>query len=182
MVAVKSMPMGPPMGGQMGPPQGAPVMMPNTGGPPPMPMGGPGTFPTGGGLPMAPPQQGMAPTQPSAPLSTQNSLFGGSASGRAKFKGALGARKNAFMAKQQQQMPTQPVAPPPSFGQFAGGPMSGAPMGVAPMAPLSPMGGSPNNQMAGVGRIIGDNANVGSAPVQLMNGGVVPLFNGLGKY
>jgi len=170
MVAVKSMPMGPPMGGQMGPPPGAPVMMPNTGGPPPMP-----------------PQQGMAPPQPSAPLSTQNSLFGGSASGRAKFKGALGARKNAFMAKQQQQMPTQPVAPPPSFGQFAGGPMAGAPMGVAPMgprpmAPLSPMGGSPNNQMAGVGRIIGDNANVGSAPVQLMNGGVVPLFGGLGQY
>jgi len=167
MVAVKSMPMGPPMGGQMGPPQGAPVMMPNTGGPPPMP-----------------PQQGMAPTQPSAPLSTQNSLFGGSASGRAKFKGALGARKNAFMAKQT-NMFVPPIAPsvgaPPSFGQFAGGPMAGAPMG-APMAPLSPMGGSPNNQMAGVGRIIGDNANVGSAPVQLMNGGVVPLFNGLGKY
>ena len=173
MVAVKSMPMGPPMGGQMGPPPGAPVMMPNTGGPPPMP-----------------PQQGMAPTQPSAPLSTQNSLFGGSASGRAKFKGALGARKNAFMAKQT-NMFVPPIAPsvgaPPSFGQFAGGPMAGAPMGVAPMgprpmAPLSPMGGSPNNQMAGVGRIIGDNANVGSAPVQLMNGGVVPLFGGLGQY
>jgi len=168
MVAVKSMPMGPPMGGQMGPPPGAPVMMPNTGGPPPMP-----------------PQQGMAPTQPSAPLSTQNSLFGGSASGRAKFKGALGARKNAFMAKQT-NMFVPPIAPsvgaPPSFGQFAGGPMAGAPMGPRPMAPLSPMGGSPNNQMAGVGRIIGDNANVGSAPVQLMNGGVVPLFNGLGKY
>jgi len=163
MVAVKSMPMGPPMGGQMGPPQGAPVMMPNTGGPPPMPMGGPGTFPTGGGLPMAPPQQGMAPTQPSAPLSTQNSLFGGSASGRAKFKGALGARKNAFMAKQT-NMFVPPIAPsvgaPPSFGQFAGGPMAGAPMGVAPMgprpmAPLSPMGGSPNDQRA---------------PIQLMNG------------
>jgi len=168
MVAVKSMPMGPPMGGQMGPPPGAPVMMPNTGGPPPMP-----------------PQQGMAPPQPSAPLSTQNSLFGGSASGRAKFKGALGARKNAFMAKQT-NMFVPPIAPsvgaPPSFGQFAGGPMAGAPMGPRPMAPLSPMGGSPNNQMAGVGRIIGDNANVGSAPVQLMNGGVVPLFNGLGKY
>jgi len=168
MVAVKSMPMGPPMGGQMGPPPGAPVMMPNTGGPPPMP-----------------PQQAMAPTQPSAPLSTQNSLFGGSASGRAKFKGALGARKNAFMAKQT-NMFVPPIAPsvgaPPSFGQFSGGPMAGAPMGAPPMAPLSPMGGSPNNQMAGVGRIIGDNANVGSAPVQLMNGGVVPLFNGLGKY
>ena len=149
-VAVKTMPLGPPMGGQMGPPPGAPVQMPNTGGPPPMP-----------------------PQQPSAPLSTQNSLFGGSASGRAKFKGALGARKNAFMAKQT-NMFVPPIAPsvgaPPSFGQFAGGPMAGAPMGPRPMAPLSPMGGSPNNQMAGVGRIIGDNANVGSAPVQLMNG------------
>jgi len=162
MVAVKSMPMGPPMGGQMGPPPGAPVMMPNTGGPPPMP-----------------PQQGMAPPQPSAPLSTQNSLFGGSASGRAKFKGALGARKNAFMAKQQQQMPTQPVASPPSFGQFAGGPMAGAPMGVAPMGPVPPM---PMGDPSQVGRVISlNNASVG-APVQLMNGGVVPLFDGLGRY
>ena len=156
MVAVKSMPMGPPMGGQMGPPPGAPVMMPNTGGPP--------------------------PTQPSAPLSTQNSLFGGSASGRAKFKGALGARKNAFMAKQT-NMSVPPIAPsvgaPPSFGQFAGGPMAGAPMGVAPMGPVPPM---PMGDPSQVGRVISlNNASVG-APVQLMNGGVVPLFDGLGRY
>ena len=164
MVAVKSMPMGPPMGGQMGPPPGAPVMMPNTGGPPPMP-----------------PQQGMAPPQPSAPLSTQNSLFGGSASGRAKFKGALGARKNAFMAKQT-NMFVPPIAPsvgaPPSFGQFAGGPMGGAPMGP-PMGPVPPM---PMSDPSQAGRVISlNNASVG-APVQLMNGGVVPLFDGLGRY
>jgi hypothetical protein len=172
MVAVKSMPMGPPMGGQMGPPPGSPTQMPNTGGPPPG---------------MAPPPMGMAPppmvgvpqaAQASAPLSTQVSGYGGSASGRAKFKGALGARKNAFLAKQK------PLAPPPvapaSFGQFAGGPMAGAPMGP-PMGPVPPMG-PPNTMMAGVGRMIGNNANVGSAPVQLMNGGVVPLFGGLGQY
>ena len=36
--------------------------------------------------------------------------------------------------------------------------------------------------IAPIGRTIGNNANVGSAPVQLMNGGVVPLFGGLGRY
>ena len=176
MVAVKSIapaprgaPMGPPMGGMMGPPPAAPAAMPNTGGP--MPMGGPGTFPTGGGLPMAPPSSG--PQQ----LSNQGSLFGGSASGRAKFKGALGARKSAFMAKQQQM--SQPVTPP-SFGQFAG-----APMGGGSMAPLPPLGGSTGSMLASgapLGRIIGGTASVGSAPVQMMNGGVIPLFNGLGRY
>ena len=167
MVAVKSTPMGPPMGGQMGPPPGAPVQMPNTGGPPPVNMAPPPV----GGVPKA--------AQGSAPLSTQVSGYGGSASGRAKFKGALSARKTAFMAKQKPLAPPPPVAPP-SFGQFAGGPMGGAPMGP-PMGPVPPLG-PPNTMMAGVGRTIGDNANVGSAPVQLMNGGVVPLFGGLGQY
>jgi len=166
MVAVKSTPMGPPMGGQMGPPPGAPVQMPNTGGPPPVNMAPPPV----GGVPKA--------AQGSAPLSTQVSGYGGSASGRAKFKGALSARKTAFMAKQK---PLAPPVAPASFGQFAGGPMGGAPMGVAPMGPVPPLG-PPNTMMAGVGRMIGDNANVGSAPVQLMNGGVVPLFDGLGRY
>ena len=166
-VAVKTMPLGPPMGNQMGPPPGAPVQMPNTGGPPPVNMAPPPV----GGVPKA--------AQGSAPLSTQVSGYGGSASGRAKFKGALGARKTAFMAKQQQQMPPQPVAPPPSFGQFAGAPMGAPPMGPPPMGPVSPMGSGPPQNL---GRIIGDNANVGSAPVQLMNGGVVPLFGGLGQY
>lgn len=161
MVAVKSIapapqgaPMGPPMGGMMGPPPAAPAQMPNT-------------SPPG----MAPPSSG--PQQ----LSNQGSLYGGSASGRAKFKGALGARKSAFMAKQQQM--SQPVTAP-SFGQFAG-----APMGGGSMAPLPPLGGSPRSMLASgapLGRMIGDNASVGSAPVQMMNGGVVPLFNGLGRY
>ena len=170
MVAVKSMPMGPPMGGPLGPPPGSPTQMPNTGGPPPMMQPG-----------MAPPPMVGVPqaAQAAAPLSTQVSGYGGSASGRAKFKGALGARKTAFMAKQNP--PSPPVAPP-SFGQFAGGPMAGAPMGGPPMGPVPPMVGPPNTMMAGVGRTVGDNANVGSAPVQLMNGGVVPLFGGLGQY
>jgi len=176
MVAVKSTPMGPPMGGQMGPPPGAPVQMPNTGGPPPPGMGAPPPP-----MNMAPPPVGGVPKAAlaSAPLSTQVSGYGGSASGRAKFKGALGARKTAFLAKQQQQMPIQPVAPPPSFGQMAGAPMGVPPMGPPPMGPVSPMGSGPPQNL---GRIIGDNANVGSAPVQLMNGGVVPLFGGLGQY
>ena len=173
MVAVKSTPLGPPMGGQMGPPPGAPVQMPNTGGPPPMMQPG-----------MAPPPMVGVPqaAQASAPLSTQVSGYGGSASGRAKFKGALSARKTAFMAKQNPPSPPVPPVAPPSFGQFAGGPMAGAPMGGPPMGPVPPMVGPPNTMMAGVGRTLGDNANVGSAPVQLMNGGVVPLFGGLGQY
>jgi hypothetical protein len=178
MVAVKSTPLGPPMGGPLGPPPGAPVQMPNTGGPPPMMQPGMAPPPPMG---MAPPPMGGVPqaAQASAPLSTQVSGYGGSASGRAKFKGALSARKTAFMAKQNTPVP--PVAPP-SFGQFAGGPIAGAPMGGAPMGPVPPMVGPPNTMMAGVGRTLGDNANVGSAPVQLMNGGVVPLFGGLGQY
>ena len=174
MVAVKSTPMGPPMGGQMGPPPGAPVQMPNTGGPPPPGMGAPPPP-----MNMAPPPVGGVPKAAlaSAPLSTQVSGYGGSASGRAKFKGALGARKTAFLAKQK---PLAPPVAPPSFGQFAGGPMGVPPMGP-PMGPVPPLG-PPNTMMAGVGRTIGDNANVGSAPVQLMNGGVVPLFGGLGQY
>jgi hypothetical protein len=175
MVAVKSTPLGPPMGGQMGPPPGAPVQMPNTAPPPGMAPPPPG---------MAPPPMGGVPkaAQASAPLSTQVSGYGGSASGRAKFKGALSARKTAFMAKQNPPSPPVPPVAPPSFGQFAGGPMAGAPMGGAPMGPVPPMVGPPNTMMAGVGRTLGDNANVGSAPVQLMNGGVVPLFGGLGQY
>ena len=142
-------PMGPPMGGMMGPPPAVPAAMPNT-------------SPPG----MAPPSSG--PQQ----VSNQGSLYGGSASSRIKFKGALGARKSAFMAKQQLNLP--------SFGQF-----SGAPMGGGSMAPLPPLGGSPRSMLASgapLGRMIGDNASVGSAPVQMMNGGVVPLFNGLGRY
>jgi len=162
-VAVKTMPLGPPMGGQMGPPPGAPVQMPNAGGPPPMNMAPPPV----GGVPQA--------AQGSAPLSTQVSGYGGSASGRAKFKGALSARKTAFMAKQK---PLAPPVAPPSFGQFAGGPMGGAPMGP-PMGPVPPM---PMSDPSQIGRVISlNNASVG-APVQMMEGGVIPLFDGLGRY
>ena len=170
MVAVKSMPpmgggapMGPPMGGQMGPPPAAPVQMPNMG--------------------MAPPPQAGVPqaAQGANQLSTQVSGYGGSASGRANFKNSLRKRKSNFMQKQQQQMPPPmavppmgaPMQPPASFGQMGGVPM-GAPK---PMAPVSPMAGDPQ-----IGRMIGDNASVGSAPVQMMNGGVIPLFDGLGRY
>ena len=40
----------------------------------------------------------------------------------------------------------------------------------------------PQPQIAPIGRALGNSANVGSAPVQLMGGGVVPLFGGLGRY
>ena len=173
MVAVKSMPpmgggapMGPPMGGQMGPPPAAPAQMPNMG--------------------MAPPPQAGIPqaAQGSSALSTQVSGYGGSASGRANFKNSLRKRKSNFMQKQQQQMPPPmavppmgaPMQPPASFGQMGGVPM-GAPKPMAPMGPVPPMGG--NSQ---IGRVISLNNASAGAPVQMMNGGVIPLFDGLGRY
>ena len=156
MVAVTSMPMGQPMGqpqmnatSPMPNPMGGSApnpMMPTNPMPNPMmgaPMGGP------------PPQMGGQPPvspAPNANLSTQINGYGGSASGRAKFKSALGTRKNKFLQSQQMQMQPQ-MQPRPQ------------------MQPIAP-----------IGRIIGNNANVGSAPVQLMGGGVVPLFGGLGRY
>ena len=150
MVAVTSMPMGQPMGQpQMPNPMGGSApnpMMPTNPMPNPMmgaPMGGP------------PPQMGGQPPVSPAPnpnLSTQINGYGGSASGRAKFKSALGTRKNKFLQSQQMQMRPQMQMQPQ-------------------MQPIAP-----------IGRALGNNANVGSAPVQLMNGGVVPLFGGLGRY
>ena len=153
MVAVTSMPMGQPMGQpQMPNPMGGSApnpMMPTNPMPNPMqnpmmgaPMGGP------------PPQMGGQPPVSPAPnpnLSTQINGYGGSASGRANFKRALGTRKNIFLQRQQMQM--RPQMPP-----------------------------QPQPQIAPIGRASGNSANVGSAPVQLMGGGVVPLFGGLGRY
>ena len=155
MVAVTSMPMGQPMGqpqmnatSPMPNPMGGSApnpMMPTNPMPNPMmgaPMGGP------------PPQMGGQPPvspAPNANLSTQINGYGGSASGRAKFKSALGTRKNKFLQSQQMQMRPQ-------------------------------MQMQPQPQIAPIGRALGNSANVGSAPVQLMGGGVVPLFGGLGRY
>ena len=48
---------------------------------------------------------------------------------------------------------------------------------MSPMGPVPPMGGNPQ-----IGRVISlNNASTG-APVQMMSGGVVSLFNGLGRY
>jgi len=144
------------MGGQ--PPSGQPMGQPNNnpfmGGPPP----GMGTPPNNamGGPPMAnpnmPPPPMGSPAQPNA-LSTQINGFGGSASGRLKFKNALGTRKNNFLQSQQRQAQMQPPMQPPM---------------QQPIAPI--------------GRMVGNDASVGSNPVPMMNGGVVPLFNGIGRY
>ena len=168
MVAVKSMPpggggapMGPPMGGQMGPPPAAPAQMPNMG--------------------MAPPPQAGIPqaAQGSAALSTQVSGYGGSASGRAKFKGALRTRKASFLDQQAKVSVPHPTIPP-NFGK-----LPNPNPNQVPMSAVRPMVNQPNARSSGVaslGRIIDDNSNVGREPVRLMNGGVVPLFNGLGRY
>ena len=110
----------------MGQPMGQPQM--NATSPMPNPMGGSAPNP-------------MMPTNP-----MPNPMMG------AKFKSALGTRKNKFLQSQQMQMQPQ-MQPRPQ------------------MQPIAP-----------IGRTIGNNANVGSAPVQLMNGGIVPLFGGLGRY
>jgi len=153
MVAVTSMPMGQPMGQpQMPNPMGGSApnpMMPTN--PMPNPMQNPMM-----GAPMSgpPPQMGGQPQVSPAPnpnLSTQINGYGGSASGRANFKRALGTRKNKFLQSQQMQMRPQ-------------------------------MQMQPQPQIAPIGRALGNSANVGSAPVQLMGGGVVPLFGGLGRY
>jgi len=161
-VPARSTFMGPPMGGNLGPAPGVPVQMPNFGAPP-MQMG---MQPP----PMAPPQMAPPPVagvpqaaQAAAPLSTQVSGYGGSASGRAKFKGALRTRKASFLDQQAKVSVPHPTIPP-NFGKL-------------PNPNQVPMSG-----VASLGRIIDDNSNVGREPVRLMNGGVVPLFNGLGRY
>jgi len=157
MVAVTSMPMGQPMGQ---PQMNATSPMPNPmGGSAPNPMMPTNPMPNPMmGAPMGgpPPQMGGQP--PSIPAPNPNSSqvttpYGGSRQGRANFKNALGRRKNIFLQSQQMQMQMQP---PPQM--------------------------QPQPQIAPIGRTVGNNANVGSAPVQLMNGGVVPLFGGLGRY
>ena len=153
MVAVTSMPMGQPMGQpQMPNPMGGSApnpMMPTNPMPNPMqnPMMG---APMGGPPPQMGGQSAVSPA-PNPNLSTQINGYGGSASGRANFKRALGTRKNKFLQSQQMQMRPQ-------------------------------MQMQPQPQIAPIGRALGNNANVGSAPVQLMGGGVVPLFGGLGRY
>jgi len=156
MVAVTSMPMGQPMGQ---PQMNATSPMPNPiGGSAPNPMMPTNPMPNPMmGAPMGgpPPQMGGQPPvspAPNANLSTQINGYGGSASGRANFKRALGTRKNKFLQSQQMQMQPQ-MQPRPQ------------------MQPIAP-----------IGRALGNSANVGSAPVQLMGGGVVPLFGGLGRY
>ena len=168
MAAVMTAPMGPPMGGPMGPPPSALPQMPNMGGMAP-PMGQP---------PMSGPQDGK---------SSVVSGFGGSARGRAGFKASLRNRKQQFQQKQIEmpqmpQVPMPPQAMPPQGPGASFGQVGGAPMGaMRPPPPMQPMG-SPPMGIAGPGRMVGDNASVGSAPVQMMSGGVVPLFNGLGRY
>jgi len=160
MVAVTSMPMGQPMGQ---PQMNATSPMPNPmGGSAPNPMMPTNPMPNPMpnpmmGAPMGgpPPQMGGQP--PSIPAPNPNSSqvttpYGGSRQGRANFKNALGTRKNKFLQSQQMQMRPQMQMQPQ-------------------MQPIAP-----------IGRALGNNANVGSAPVQLMNGGVVPLFGGLGRY
>jgi len=171
--------MGGPMGPQ-GPMGGAPAQMPNMGGIAP-PMGQPpmmGQQPPMGG----PPPMMVGPQGPQQPQLSTSIGYGGSAKGRAGFKNSLRNRKQQFQQKQQMGAP---MGPP--MGQGPQGPIfaqrGGVPMGAMRPPPTQQQGMAPPRQgFAGPGRMIGDNASVGSAPVQMMNGGVVPVFGGLGRY
>ena len=141
----------------MGPPMGGPM------GPPPaqpvqMPMG---------------PQAG--PQQVQGQQGQQVTGYGGSARGRANFKQYMRGRKQQVQQKSmfpqmaQQAMGAQPMMTRPAMPAPMAGPQPMAPM---PMQPKVPM----------VGRQVPGGPMVGSAPVQMMGGGVVPLFGGLGRY
>ena len=142
----------------MGQPMGQPQMPNPMGGSAPNPMMPTNPMPNPMmGAPMGgpPPQMGGQPPVSPAPNPNSSQVttpYGGSRQGRANFKNALGRRKNIFLQSQQMQMRPQMQMQPQ-------------------MQPIAP-----------IGRALGNNANVGSAPVQLMNGGVVPLFGGLGRY
>ena len=138
----------------MGPPMGGPL-----GPPPPQPV----QMPMG---PQAGPQQvqgqqGQKVTQPTG--------YGGSARGRAGFKQYLRGRKQQTQQKAmfpQQAMGAQPAMPAQMMGPQ---PMQPPMMSMQQQGPL-------------VGRQVPGGPMVGSAPVQMMGGGVVPLFSGLGRY
>ena len=136
----------------MGPPMGGP-MGPPPAQPPQMPMG---------------PQAG--PQQVQGQQGQQVTGYGGSARGRANFKQYMQGRKQQVQQKSmfpqmaQQAMGAQPMMARPALPAPMAGPM--------PMQPQGPL----------VGRQVPGGPMVGSAPVQMMGGGVVPLFGGLGRY
>lgn len=155
MVAVTSMPMGQPMGQ---PQMNATSPMPNPmGGSAPNPMMPTNPMPNPMmGAPMGgqPPQMGGQP--PSIPAPNPNS-----SQVTTPYGGSRQGRanfKNALGRRKNIFLQSQQMQ----------------------MRPQMQM--QPQPQIAPIGRALGNNANVGSAPVQLMNGGVVPLFGGLGRY
>ena len=120
------------------------------------PMGGMMGPPMGQPAPMPMgPTPGPMPMQPQGDRGSQVSGYGGSARGRAGFKQYLQSRKSMYPTASMRPLPALPPPPVPQVGM---------------------MGGSM------VGRQLPSNQMVGSAPVQMMVGGVVPLFRGLGRY
>ena len=127
-------------------------------------------------MPMGPPMGGMmgppmgqAPQMPQGPQSIQPQAQqgqqvtgdGGSTRGRAGFKAYMRQRRSETegrMTYPQASMQPMGALPPPPIPQFA--------MQQGPM----------------VGRRLPSGSMVGSAPVQMMGGGAVPLFRGLGYY
>jgi len=157
MMQPQPVPMGPPMGGPMGPPPAQP---------PQMPMG---------------PQAG--PQQVQGQQGQQVSGYGGNARGRANFKQYMQGRKQAVQQKSMFPQMARPAMPAPMANPMMGQQMAPQ-MGPRPMQPPMMGGQMPPMGQQGplVGRQVPGGPMVGSAPVQMMGGGVVPLFGGLGRY
>ena len=127
-------------------------------------------------MPMGPPMGGMmgppmgqAPQMPQGPQSIQPQAqqgqqvigYGGNTRGRAGFKAYMRQRRaetEGRMTYPQPSMQPMRALPPPPIPQFA--------MQQGPM----------------VGRRLFGNGMVNSSPTQMMGGGAVPLFRGLGYY
>ena len=139
----------------------------------PQPMGGaPAPMPPQGGPMPVPPMQGQ-PTAGQQKGQGLGSTFGGSAQGRQGFK--------QFMAAKKQTSAMVPQIPQAQM------PMPQAPMGAQPMLPapspqmmgaMKPMGAPQMGGPVQAGRPMrGTQGGLGSAPVQLNMGGVVPQLS-----
>lgn len=164
---VRMMPPQGPMGQPM-PMGGAPAPM---GGPPPPPMGGP----MGGPMPVPP----MQPTAGQQNKKGLGSTFGGNAQGRGQFKNFMSAKRQTSALVPQMQPSMQPMGSAPPMAQPSMAPQPMLP-GPAPqmMGAMRPMGNAQVSMPIQAGRPMrGSQGGLGSAPVQLNMGGMVPQLS-----
>ena len=151
--------------------------------PPQGPMGQP--MPMGGAPAPMPPMGGPMPVPPMQPTAGQQqkqglgSAFGGSAQGRGQFKNFMSAKKQTSALVPPMQASMQPMgsAPPMAQPRMAPQPMLPAPSPQM-MGAMKPMGAPQMGGPVQAGRPMrGTQGGLGSAPVQLNMGGVVPQLS-----